>query len=146
MNRYAPHRRFTTLALTLVAVAICVASATAQRWEWWNDTQVQRELRLSEDQARSLEMLFRDDLGHRRAVRIALDVAQKEFDEAIRIADESRAMVLIPRITELTREQNKARAVLLLRMSWVLTTAQRTRVDALRRQRASLRNRRSSIK
>jgi hypothetical protein len=134
-------RRFTVAAFTALAAALCVPSAAAQGWEWWNDVKVQRDLRLSEDQVRSLDMLFREDLARRRAVRVALDVAQKEFDEAIRVGDEPTAVALIPRVTTLTTEQNKARAVLLLRMSWVLTRTQQNRLDALRRQRALLHDR-----
>jgi hypothetical protein len=146
MNTYAARGPFTVVAFTVLAAAICVPFAAAQGWEWWNDVKVQRDLRLSEDQIRSLDVLFREDLARRRAVRVALESAQKEFDEAVRIGDEPTAVALIPRMTKLTTEQNKARAVLLLRMSWVLTRAQQLRLDALRRQRASLRDQHSSIK
>jgi hypothetical protein len=146
MNTYAPHRPFTIVVFIVFAAAICVPSVTAQGWEWWNDVHVRRDLRLSESQVRSLDTLFREDLVRRRAVRAALDAAQKEFDDAIRVADESTAVALIPRITTLSTEQNKARAVLLLRMSWVLTRAQQDKLNALRRQRALLHDRHTPIK
>jgi hypothetical protein len=146
MNTYVPPRRFTIAAFAVLAAAICVPSVAAQGWEWWNDVKVQRDLRLSQDQVRALDKLFREDLARRRAVRVALEAAQKEFDEAMRIADESTAVALIPRVTQLTTEQNKARAVLLLRMSWVLTRAQQTRLNALRRQRTLLHDQHTSSK
>jgi hypothetical protein len=145
MNTDVSHRRFTIVAFAILAVAIGVPSAAAQGWEWWNDVKVQRDLRLSEDQVRSLDMLFRQDLVRRRAVRVAREAAQKEFDEALRIGDESTAVALMPRVTTLTTEQNKARAVLLLRMSWVLTSAQQTKLKALRRQRALLQDQHASV-
>jgi hypothetical protein len=146
MNIYALHRPLTIVAFAVLAAALCVPSAAAQGWEWWNDIKVQRDLRLSADQVRSLDMLFREDLMRRRALRVALEAAQKEFDEAIRIGNEPTAVALIPRVTKLTMEQNKARAVLLLRMSWVLTSAQQTKLNAFRRQRALLRDQHTSIK
>ena len=111
--------------------------AFGQGWAWWNDPRAQRELALSDDQVRALDRLFREDLTGRRAVRAALETARHEFDRALDVADEAAAVALIPRVARLTTEQNKARTVLLLRMSWVLTTAQQTRLDALRRQRSS---------
>ena len=146
MNIYVPHRRFTIAAFAVLAAAICVPSVAAQGWEWWNDVKVQQDLRLSQDQVRALHMLFREGLARRRAVRLALEAAQKEFDEAIRTGDESSAVALIPRVNKLTTEQNKARAVLLLRMSWVLTSAQQTSLNALRRQRALLHDQHTSSK
>lgn len=146
MNTYASHRRFTVVAVTVLAAAVCVPSVAAQGWEWWNDVKVQHDLRLAEDQVRALDMLFREGLARRRAVRVALDAAQREFDEAIRTGDESAAVALIQRVNKLTTEQNKARAVLLLRMSWVLTSAQQAKLKGLRRQRARLHDQPASIK
>jgi Spy/CpxP family protein refolding chaperone len=125
--------------LVLVA-AFHVQPAPAQGWEWWNDPKAQRELGLSEQQVRSLDRLFREDLAARRAVRAALEAAERDFDYAVGAGDEAAAVALIPRVASLRTEQNKARTVLLLRMSWVLTTAQQTKFEALRRQRANTRD------
>lgn len=132
-------RRTWPTAVTIFAVVAAVSAPCAfgQGWEWWNDHRAQRELALSDQQVRALDRLFREDLTGRRAVRAALDIAQHDFDHAMDVGDEAAAVALIPRIATLTTEQNKARTVLLLRMSWVLTAAQQTRLDALRRQRSS---------
>jgi Spy/CpxP family protein refolding chaperone len=127
----------TAVTVFVVVVAVWIPCAFGQGWAWWNDPRAQRELALSDEQVRALDRLFREDLAGRRAVRAALETAQRDFDHALEVADEAAALALIPRIARLTTEQNRARTILLLRMSWVLTTAQQTRLDALRRQRSS---------
>jgi Spy/CpxP family protein refolding chaperone len=122
----------------LVVAAVSVPCALAQAWEWWNDPKARRELALSDEQVRALDRLFREDLTARRAVRAALEDARHDFDRAVDLADEATAVALVPRIARLATEQNTARTVLLLRMSWVLTPAQQTRLAALRSRRANV--------
>jgi Spy/CpxP family protein refolding chaperone len=113
-----------------------LTSPAAQRWEWWHDVAVQRELVLSPQQVQSLDLLFQRDLSRRRALRTALEAARTAFDRALADGDEASALALIGRVADLESEQNVARTTLLLRMSWVLSTVQQTKLRVLRSRRA----------
>ena len=131
-----PTRGRSTAAFSLLVIIGALASPAAQRWEWWHDVIVQRELALSPQQVRSLDALFRRDLARRRALRTAVEAAHTAFDRALADGDDASALTLVGRVAELESEQNVARTTLLLRMSWVLTTVQQTKLAVIRPRRA----------
>jgi hypothetical protein len=131
-----PTRGRAAAALSVLVFVAMLASPAAQRWEWWHDVTVQRELALSPQQVQSLDVLFHRDLTRRRALRAAVEAARVAFDRALAEGNEPSAVALINRLADLESEQNVARATLLLRMSWVLSTVQQTKLDDLRHHRA----------
>ena len=121
------------LAVLLTVAALIPATADAQGREWWRDAEVQRELALTAEQVSAIDMAFRHDLPARRALRQALSRAQAEFDRAVAAGDEAAALAVLPRVVDLGMQQNRGRTITLLRMSWVLSDDQRTRLRTLRR-------------
>jgi hypothetical protein len=123
-------------ALVLGWGLLAAEPAFGQRGRWWDDANVRRALGLSDAQVAELSRLFHAGLSERRRLHASIEEADARFETALAAGDETTAVAIIPRLAELRAAQNKARTVLLLRMSWVLSPAQMERFKALPRRRS----------
>jgi Spy/CpxP family protein refolding chaperone len=100
-------------------------------WEWWNDTDVQRELALSPDKIKRINDLY----GRRsQELRPILHEYQKqgaELDKMTRerVVDESTYLLQVMRVESLRVRLNETRLVMLYRFFRELTPEQHTKLQ-----------------
>jgi Spy/CpxP family protein refolding chaperone len=88
---------------------------------------VQRELALTADQVKKLEMVFVSTVAERRKLRRELDRLERLVGQIIARADldESRASAWIEKLEAARAKRNAARTLMLFRMYRILTPKQR---------------------
>jgi Spy/CpxP family protein refolding chaperone len=123
------------IALIFATLWLAAAPAAAQAVEWWHVPRYQRELALTSEQSATIEAIFRRTLKERRALRDSLDRAEAALEDAFSRADENAAMRLIPEVEAARSARNTARTMMLVRIYWVLTPAQRHSLARLTSER-----------
>jgi Spy/CpxP family protein refolding chaperone len=88
---------------------------------------VQRELTLTADQVKKLEMVFVSTLAERQKLRRELDRLEEQVGQIIARADldESRASEWIEQLVSARAKRNAARTLMLFKMYRILTPKQR---------------------
>jgi Spy/CpxP family protein refolding chaperone len=100
---------------------------------WWRQPVVQRKLSLTSRQVSSIEAIHARTLEERQALRRSLDRADRAVAAAL--ADSSATDVHVLQLVDeaevLRKRRNVARAMLLVRISRILTADQRQRLSRL---------------
>ena len=106
-------------------------------WEWWNDTEVQRELALSPDKIKRI-----NDLYARRSqdVRALIHEYQRQTDELdkmtrARVVDENTYLMQVMRVEAVRARLNESRLVMLYRFYRELSPEQHQKLQEIRDRR-----------
>lgn len=121
-----------TVLVALFCVVVQVWPAAGQS-PWWRQPVVQRKLSLTTRQISAIEAIHASTLEERQALSRSLDHADRAVAAAL--ADysltEVQALELVSKAEELRKRRNVARAMLLVRISRILTADQRQRLARL---------------
>jgi len=120
------------VAATLLLLA---GTVDAQRFLWWRDDSVQRRLGLAPEQSQRLEDVFQAAAPDLRAGKRRLDAAEKDLARIAEGEDDAALAAQVGRVEAARAELNTTRSLMLLRMRRVLSADQRTRLDALHKER-----------
>lgn len=127
--------KWTSLARYLAACSLGAlllhAPLSAQGFKWWQSEQFIKELGLTSEQSRTIENIFQASMPTLRALKKALDDAEAEFERRWERGDEVPIMEQVNQVEAARAELNKARTMQLLRMRYVLTSAQWAKFTAL---------------
>jgi Spy/CpxP family protein refolding chaperone len=123
-------RRASLVALLWVVVQVWPA---AEQSPWWRQPVVQRKLSLTTQQISAIEAIHASTLEERQALRRSLDRADRVVAAALadNSATDAQVLLLVDRAEELRKRRNVARAMLLVRISRILTAGQRLRLSRL---------------
>lgn len=120
------------LAAGVVLLALLVpAAASAQRFKWWEDDQVQEELGLTREQSSRIEDIFQQSLPTLRRQKDALDGAEAEFNRLVAKGDFTATLAQVDVVETARAALNKSRAVQLVHMRRVLTADQHAKLTAM---------------
>ena len=110
------------------------AGASAQRFAWWRDADIQQELQLTPGQITDIERAQQESLEGRRSLRQELERADAEMARALERGDldDATALELVTRVETIRMRSNVARSLVLARMYRVLSPEQRRLLSALR--------------
>ena len=108
-------------------------------WEWWKDDEVKRELKLTENIARSIQRKYEDRV---RMMKPVDEAYRKEFDELNRLSrertvDVATYSIQVSRVDALRSELNKTRTVMLYEFYRMLTPEQYQKFQEIRDRRRS---------
>lgn len=119
--------------LLLIGLLLIPRPSAAERFEWWQSAEIQRELRLTHTQVAALDSIFDANLPERRALRAAFDRYEFEFEQLMKEPDPDERLVVevIDRLEQARARRNVRRTMLLLRMRRILTPVQRTALDKI---------------
>lgn len=122
--------RASLVALLCVVVQVWPAAAQSP---WWRQPVVQRKLSLTTRQISAIEAIHVSTLEERQALRRSLDRADLAVAAALAdiSATDAQVLQLVDRAEDLRKRRNVARAMLLVRISRILTADQRQRLSRL---------------
>jgi Spy/CpxP family protein refolding chaperone len=123
------------LLLGSVALADPGQGPQAPRSKWWHQADVQRALRLTPAQVRSLESAFQETFPQRRALGRELETMDRTLQSAILSGDVDDATLarLSARTERVRAKRYVARTLMLVKMYRVLTPEQRGRLHDMTR-------------
>lgn len=123
--------------LLIAGILLAQSQVAAERFKWWQSTEVQKALHLTQKQVAALDSIFNASLPQRRALRAAFDRCESDFEELQKqsMPDELIAVAAIDRLEKARARRNVARTMLLLRMRRILTAVQRRVLDDIAAQR-----------
>lgn len=104
---------------------LAAGAATANDAAWWHHQGMRQRLKLTEAQVSAIDRVFAQDLDARRLLHAELERVRRRFARALAQDDTDGATALVPILVDLEARQNKRRTVMLLKMGWLLTPAQR---------------------
>jgi Spy/CpxP family protein refolding chaperone len=127
-----PCKLFICLTLSLLALAISAPAADAQGY-WWKNERFLKELALSPDQGRRIELLYQAAQPTLRAQKRALDKLDEELSKMIHDTkvDEAELEQFVTRVEAAKADLSKSRTMLLVRIGRVLTADQSTKLHTL---------------
>ena len=106
-----------------------------ERWKWWLYDRA--ELGISDQQSRDINAIFESTLPKLRETRRELDKAEGEMARIIKEHKADLAVVSgqLDRLESARSLHNKTRTLMLYRMHLLLSSEQRTKLEALRARR-----------
>lgn len=124
---------FRCLAAAFVGVIFCLfaSAAAAQRFDrqepWWRSPAVRSHIALTSQQTERIETIYRASLPERRRLRQQATTLQTQLEQLLAAGtmSDDQAVPLIGRLCAVEKARNVARTMMLVRMHWVLTPAQR---------------------
>ena len=123
------------LAAVLLVSTAGPAAAGAEAVKWWTMRDVQARLQLTPKQVAKLNRIFDETLEERLASRERLVKLEGALSRLMAQADagEAETLALVEQVEAHRARRNVARTMMLVRMSRVLTPAQRRGLDAMSR-------------
>ncbi len=123
---------FVCLTLSLLTLAVWAPSAQAQGY-WWKNERFLKQLALSPDQSTRLEALYQAAQPALRAQKRALDMLEDELQKLIHDVKVSDAELeqFVMRVEAARADLSKSRALMLVKMSRVLTAEQSKKLHEL---------------
>jgi Spy/CpxP family protein refolding chaperone len=123
---------FVCLTLSLLALLVCAPEAQAQGY-WWKNERFLKQLALSPDQSTRLEALYQAAQPALRAQKRALDMLEDELQKLIHDVKVSDAELeqFVMRVEAARADLSKSRALMLVKMSRVLTAEQSRKLHEL---------------
>lgn len=123
---------FVCLTLSLLSLLAWAPSAHAQGY-WWKNEKFTKDLALSPDQSTRLEALYQAAQPALRAQKRALDMLEDELQKMIHDVKVSDAELeqFVMRVEAAKADLSKSRALMLVRMSRVLTADQSKKLHEL---------------
>ncbi len=122
------------LVLLSMARPAPVAGGDQPRARWWLDTEVQRDLGLTQAQVKALQRTFERGLPERIELRRELDRRDAQLQQLLERGDAEDAVVerASVRVEDARARRNVRRTLMLLEMYRILTPAQRVGLSRLR--------------
>jgi Spy/CpxP family protein refolding chaperone len=123
---------FVCLTLSLLALLVWAPEAQAQGY-WWKNERFLKQLALSPDQSTRLEALYQAAQPALRAQKRALDMLEDELQKLIHDVKVSDAELeqFVMRVEAARADLSKSRALMLVKMSRVLTAEQSRKLHEL---------------
>ena len=125
--------RFLSLLLlggSLLAIAELSNAQTSLRW--WKDEQFRKELGLTLDQSKKIDLVFETSIPALVQTKDELDQEEAELSRLFKLdADEQRVSWMVDRVEATRGRLFKMRTMMLVHMRQILTPEQRTRLNAL---------------
>ena len=120
------------LAAAFIAIAFFFGSAAAaqtpdRKEPWWQSPEIRSQITLTSQQARRIETIYRESLPERRRLRQEATSLRNQVEGLLATGtmSDAQAVPLISRLYMVEKQRNIARTMMLVRMHWVLTPAQR---------------------
>jgi Spy/CpxP family protein refolding chaperone len=127
---------FICLTLSLL-VGLWTAPAAAQRFRWWKDDRVTRELSLTPDQSTRIEAVFQASQPALRAQQRALSTLEDELSKLVQEGrvEESEVELFVGKVEAARADLAKTRTMMIYRMRRILTGEQHVKLQALFEER-----------
>lgn len=122
----------------LLGLVIILASGTieAQRFKWWQDDSVKRQVGLSAKQAKKIDDIFNASMPELVKAKRELDRLESDLIPFVDSStDDAGLRERVDRVETARAELNKHRSVMLLRMRRVLTVEQRVKLESIPKER-----------
>jgi Spy/CpxP family protein refolding chaperone len=126
-----------TVALIGITLYLCAPSAAAQGTDrhdpWWLSPSVQAQIALTPQQAGRIDAIYRASFPERRRLRRQVMTLQRRLEELLANAtmSDDEALRIISRLCAADKQHKVARTMMLVRIHWVLTPAQRLQLAEL---------------
>lgn len=130
--------------LFLGSLALAVATAVPSEAQglprgpgkWWTSDKYRLELKLTDEQSAQIEQVFQTSMDRMRAEKADLDRAQDAFRQVLAKtdADETEYTRAIDRVEMARYTISKERTLMLVRIHKVLTSEQRSRLQAMHKR------------
>jgi Spy/CpxP family protein refolding chaperone len=123
---------FVCLTLSLLTLLWAIP-ADAQRFKWWKDDSVQKELAITPDQSSRIEAVFQAAQPALRAQQRALSKLEDELSKLVLEAriEEPEVEHFVARVEAARAELGKTRTMMIFRMRRILTTEQHVKLQKL---------------
>jgi Spy/CpxP family protein refolding chaperone len=120
-------------------------SATAE-WEWWNDPDIRRELRLSDETAANLQAIFQRRVSEIQPLVNSLNHESDRLNQMTnaRVADEVTYGLQVARVEWLASRFRETRTIMLYRMFRELQPEQYRKLQQIIEQRMAQRRARGA--
>jgi Spy/CpxP family protein refolding chaperone len=124
---------FVCLGLSLLTLVCWAGVAEAQRFKWWKDERFIKELVLTPDQSSRIETVFQAAQPALRAQKRALDKLEDELQTMVHDpkVDEPELEQFVARVESARADLMKTRAIMLMRISRVLSVDQSKKLHKL---------------
>jgi Spy/CpxP family protein refolding chaperone len=133
-NRATPLSRFGPLLLGLLL--LIPGTVEAQRFKWWQDEGVVRQVGLTAKQAKKIDDIFKGSMPDLVKAKQELDRLERDLIPFVDSAtDDSELRERVDRVETARAELNKRRSLMLLRMRRVLSVEQRVKLESLQQDR-----------
>jgi Spy/CpxP family protein refolding chaperone len=123
---------FVCLTLSLLTLLWAIP-ADAQRFKWWKDDRVQKELAITPDQSSRIEAVFQASQPALRAQQRALSKLEDELSKLVLEArvEEPEVEHFVARVEAARAELGKTRTMMIFRMRRILTTEQHVKLQKI---------------
>jgi Spy/CpxP family protein refolding chaperone len=124
-------------ALTGITLCLFAPATVGQRAHhqepWWLSPAVQSLIALTPQQTERIDAIYRESLPERRRLRQQATTLRKQLEGLLAIGtmSDGQAVPFISRLCAVEKQRNVARTMMLVRMHWVLTPAQRVQLADL---------------
>jgi Spy/CpxP family protein refolding chaperone len=127
-----PRKFFVCLTLSLLTLLVSAVAVEAQGY-WWKNERFLKELALTPDQSSRIEALYQAAQPALRAQKRALDMLEDELQKMIhdvRVSDAELEQFVV-RVESAKADLSKTRALMLVKMSRVLSADQSKKLHQL---------------
>lgn len=122
--------------LLLGLLLLSPGAVEAQRFKWWQDEAVMRQVSLTAKQAKKIDDIFRASMPDLVKAKQELDRLERDLIPLVDSAtDDAELEERVDRIETARAELNKRRSLMLLRMRRLLSVEQRVKLETLQRER-----------
>ena len=120
----------------LVGLFLLSGTVDAQRFKWWQDDAVKRQIGLSAKQTKKIDDIFNVTMPDLFKAKQELDRLESDLIPFVDSStDDAELRDRVDRVETARAELNKRRSVMLLRMRRVLTVEQRVKLESLQKER-----------
>ena len=135
---------FVCITLSLLAF-LWANPAHAQRFRWWMDDKIQRELAITPDQITRIDAVFQAAQPALRAQQRALSKLEDELSKMVLEAniEESEVEHFVTKVEAARADLGRSRTMMIFRMRRILTTEQHAKLQKLFEQNEKERRGRS---
>jgi Spy/CpxP family protein refolding chaperone len=122
--------------LLLGLLLLISGTVEAQRFKWWQDEGVVRQVGLTAKQAKKIEDIFKGSMPDLIKAKQELDRLEQELIPfADSSTDDAGLRERVDSVETARAELNKRRSLMLLRMRRVLSVEQRVKLESLQQER-----------
>src|SRR5688572_14133874 len=116
-------------------VLLVPGTVEAQRFKWWTDEAVTRQIGLTAKQTKKIDDIFRGSMPELSKAKEELDRLERELSPLVDSSTDEELRQRVDRVETARADLNKRRSVMLLRMRRVLTVEQRVKLESLQKER-----------
>jgi Spy/CpxP family protein refolding chaperone len=127
---------FICLSLSLVSL-IWATPADAQRFRWWKDDGVVKELSLTPDQSARIEAVFQESQPALRAQQRALSTLEDELSKLVQEArvEESEVDLFVGKVEAARADLARTRTMMIYRIRRIMSLEQHLKLQKIFEQR-----------